>query len=91
MAQAGRNIWLLVAFFFSFEICIDYLDLDEAAVLESSVVIFFVACLVGFRFAELPSWEKTEEAARSIFSIIDQASLLDSRVPSLSDRRIRFG
>ena len=60
MATAGRNFWLLAAFYMALGLKLEYLKLDVVPVLEAIIVIFFVTCLVGFRFAELPSWEKTE-------------------------------
>ena len=70
MAQAGRNIWLLIALYFCYEICNGYLGIDGNAILESLVVIFYVACLIGFKFGEIPSSDKTQKAARNIFNIL---------------------
>lgn len=91
MAQAGRNIWLLIALYFCYEICYGYLGIDGNAILESLVVIFYVACLIGFKFGEIPSSDKTQKAARNIFNILDQRSTLDARDPAVKEDLIRFG
>ena len=70
---------------------LEYLKLDKTPVLETTFVIFFVACLVGFRVAELPSWDKTEEASRNIFATIDEPSTIDARKPVTPEYQVRFG
>ena len=91
MAASGRNFWLIAAFYTSLGIKFENLKLDVTAVLETTIIVFLVACLIGFRIAELPSWEKTERAARNIFATIDEPSTMDVRKPVIPEYHVRLG
>lgn len=86
MAQAGRNLILILAFFCGYEVCLQYLKLDRYDVVVTIILLFFIWVYVGLMFGALPTIDETESHARNVFFIIDEESTLDVRQPSLLDQ-----
>ena len=67
LAHTGHNIFLLVIFVLGVAISIDYLEQPAENVIISTVMLFTVFVVVGFKLGNLPN---TDIETQRIFSVI---------------------
>ena len=88
-----RFIYIGVVFYVGSEFIISY-NLPPQDVFQSIYIIFTSALGAGFAMSSVPSAAQAKESAKKIFSIIDEASKLDSSmakgIETISDGKIEM-
>ena len=78
IAHTGHNLFLLVIFVLGVAISIDYLELPADKVIISTVMLFTVFVVVGFKLGNMPSTETLKMEAQGIFKVIGNGKNLAS-------------
>ena len=73
--MVGRPIFLLLIFVIAYDWSVDHLSLNEEDVLVSTVLLFFVLCVAGFKMGSLPSSSSASDPAKNVLSIIDEQKM----------------
>ncbi len=89
LAQAGRLLFLLIAFVFCYEALNVYLEIPIKDVLITIILLLLCFTLIGLKLGNLPLDETTEQGAKNIFSIIDSVELRPQQ--DTKTQEIRFG
>ena len=79
-SQAGRTIFLGLAFSLGFVIAINWFGVPVEEVFKGSFIPFFAFLGAGSAAAMIPNIEAAKAKAQPIFDFIDEKSTLDSRL-----------
>mmetsp|Transcript_33800 Transcript_33800/g.44614 ORF Transcript_33800/g.44614 Transcript_33800/m.44614 type:complete len:284 (-) Transcript_33800:1325-2176(-) len=96
LGTAGRLIYISLMFLIAILVLIDKWGIDSTDVFTSCYLLFFSYMSLGAQASNVPSIRKAKEAARPVFSIIDETSTLDVRKPehrnikSVTNGKIEF-
>lgn len=82
LGQSGRTIYISLVFIINIEFLVAKWGLNGTDVFTSTYLLFFTYMSLGAQAANVPSITKAKQAAKPIFSIIDEPSELDIRVKS---------
>jgi ABC-type multidrug transport system fused ATPase/permease subunit len=78
-SSSGRTAYIGSAYLVGIYFSVNVLKLDSYMVLLSTFTIFYACINVGGMATNIPSIQKSKEAAVDVFSIIDEKSSLDVR------------